>query len=309
MGFGGNNKKWRGPIGVALTAHEVYLAQKLPGGGYAFASQALAEGTDPASASYHTECSHAIASALRRGKFVGKEVVSALPMQSLQYKTLRMPPMPAEDLVQAVAWEAAERFQFTDEQVLQHYSAGEVKQGGEVREEIILLAAERATVHDHATAIKRSGLTPIAIDATGAALARVLGTPGQSMLVVHLGQSMAEIVGAHGSQVIFDKPINLTRMDGEIDVTGLARELSLCLRYLSVAFGVHKPDFAWIAGQGATHNLASDLTGALPVPIELVSQSPALSAIDYPGPDPSPWLIPLGLALREAQAASKKEAA
>jgi Tfp pilus assembly PilM family ATPase len=308
LGFGGN-KKNRGPIGVSLTAHEVYLAQRLGEGETVFATQKLAEGTDPASASYHTESSRAIASALRRGKFVGKDVVSALPMQSLQYKTLRVPPMPDEEMVQAVAWEAAERFQFSDEQALQHYSAGQVKQGSEMREEIILLAAERATVHDHASAIKRSGLMPVAIDATGAALARLLGGEGQSTLIVNLGETQAEIVGARGRRVIFDKPINLTRMGTDIDATSLARELGLCLRYLSVTFGVHKPDAVYLAGQGATHTLAEELAGAMPTPITLAGQAPALRGVVFPGPDPSPWLIPLGLALREDDAATRKGAA
>ena len=310
MGFGGNNKNKRGPIGVALSAHEVHLAQCLPDGGFIFASQALAEGTDPASPAYHTESSRAIASALRRGRFVGKDVVSALPMQSLQYKTLRMPPMPEEDLVQAVAWEAAERFQFTDEQVLQHYAAGQVKQGSELREEIILLAAERATVYDHASAIKRSGLMPVAIDATGAALGRLLGTPGQSNLIIYLHDTTAEIVGTRGEDVIFDKPITLTRSDDELDVTATSRELGLCMRYLSVTFGVHKPHAVWLAGQGATQPLADELSASLPAAIQHVAQSPTLAGVDWPGPDPSCWLVPLGLALRDQQPdAAQKEAA
>ncbi|MFN3168523.1 MAG: type IV pilus biogenesis protein PilM [Phycisphaeraceae bacterium] len=294
---------------MALTAHEVYLAQRLPDGGTVFATQKLAEGTDPADASYHTESSRAIASALRRGKFVGKDVVSALPMQSLQYKTLRMPPMPDEDLVQAIAWEAAERFQFTDEQVLQHYGAGQVKQGSELREEVILLAAERATVHDHASAIKRSGLMPLAIDATGAALARLLGAGNGPTLIVHMGEAMAEIVGTRGTRVIFDKPINLTRSGNDIDSAALGRELGLCLRYLSVTFGVHKPDAVYLAGQGATHALGEELAGCLPAPIALAGQAPALAGVVFPGPDPSPWLIPLGLALRGQEPAAQKEAA
>lgn len=308
FGLGGNSKG-RSPIGIAQWAQEVYLAQRAPDGGFVFASQPLAEGTDPALPTYHTETSRAVASAMRRVKFAGKHSVSALPMVMLQSKTLRLPPMPEEDLVQAVAWEAAERFQIGEDQTIQHYSAGEVRQGNEIRQEVILLSAERATMYDHASAMKQAGLIPIAIDATGAALARLLGNEQGSTLIVDLSEGVAEIVGTRGKQVIFDKPVTLTQDADEIDAAALARELGLCLRYLSVTFGVHKPDAAWLCGRGANVNLAAKLSDALPVMIEPVAQAPALQGIHFPVNNPSPWLVPIGLALREQDAAERKGAA
>jgi len=292
-----------------VTAHDVRLAQHVSSGRYILEQEALPSETHPTSPSFHTDTSRAIATALRRGKFTGKDVVSALPAELLRYKTLRLPPMPEEELVQAIAWEAAERFQLTDDQSLQHYSAGSVQQGNEKREEVILLAAEKRAVFDHASALKRAGLAPAAIDATGAALARVVGMPGKSVLVVHLSQKFAEIVGARDGRVIFDKPIELMRDGSEIDIAALSREVGLCLRYMSVTFGVHKPDAAWVCGDGVTPVMVADMSEAMHLPMQTIDQSPALREIQYSGSDPSMWAVAIGLTLRNSMGFAQRGAA
>lgn len=307
FGFGGK-QLGNGPIGIAVNASEVRLAQRA-GNGYVLEHEPLAEGTEKSGPAYHAECSRAIGVALRRGKFSGKRAVSALSVEALRYKTLRMPPMPEEDMIQAIAWEAAERFQLTDEQSLQHYSAGQVHQGNELREEVILLAAEKDAVYDHAMAIKRAGLIPTAIDATGAALARVLGTMGQSTLVVHIDKRIAEIVGVRDDRVIFDKPVEMVRKEDKIDAAALSRELGLCLRYLSVTFGVHKPDSAWICGDGFTHELAAAIGDTLNIELRPAQESPAFAAIASQCDDPAAWAVPLGLAQHTSKGSAKRGAA
>lgn len=308
LGFGGKIKGASNPIGVAVTATDVCLAQRVSNG-YVFEREPLAESTAVSDPNFHTETQRAMSTALRRGKFTGKQAVSALPADLLRYKTLRMPPMPEEDMAQAISWEAAERFQLTEEQSLQHYCAGEVNQGNEKREEIILLAAENNAVFDHALAVKQAGLQPIAIDATGAALARLLGSDGQATLTIHLDDSCAEIVGHRGEHVIFDKPIKLTKQGDAIDSTALCREVGLCMRYLSVTFGVHKPDVAWVAGQGATKAFAEQLSDGLHTDVHTAEQSPELSSIDLPGENPAQWCVALGLALRHHKGSAKRGAA
>lgn len=308
LGFGGKNRGASNPIGVAVTATDVCLAQQVSNG-YVFEREPLADHiaiTDP---NFHTETQRAMSTALRRGKFNGKHAVSALPADLLRYKTLRMPPMPEEDMEQAVAWEAAERFQLTDGQSLQHYRAGEVHQGNEKREEIILLAAENSAVYDHAQAVKQSGLQPIAIDANAAALARLLGDGEQATLTIHLDASVAEIVGHRGEHVIFDKPIELTKKSDTIDTAALCREVALCMRYLSVTFGVHKPGATWVAGQGATQAFAEQLSEGLHVDVQTADQSPQLSSIDLPGENAAQWCVALGLASRNHKSSAKRGAA
>jgi len=308
LGFGGKIKGASNPIGVAVSAKDVCLAQAVSGG-YVFEREPLANDVAITDPNFHTETQRAISAAVRRGKFAGKQAVSALPAEILRYKTLRLPPMPEEDMAQAVAWEAAERFQLTENQSLQYYRAGQVNQGGENREEIILLATENNAVYDHAVAIKQAGLQPIAIDATGAALSRLLGSDNQATLTIHLGQTIAEIVGHRDEQVIFDKPIDVTRTDGVIEASALAREVSLCMRYLSVTFGVHKPEAAWLAGQGATAAFAEQLSEGLHTTVMTADQSPALSGLDLPSDDPTRYCVALGLASHTREGSAKRGAA
>ena len=308
LGFGGKLNNAGAPIGIAVTAHDVRLVQRTSSG-YVFEREPLAEDIDVAGPAYHAETQRAISTALRRGKFVGKQAVSALPAELLRYKTLRLPPMPAEEMAQAVAWEAAERFQLTEDQSLQHYSAGAVNQGNEQREEIILLAAEKNAVYDHAVAVRRAGLQPTAIDATGAAIGRVLGFEGQSSLVVHLGPTFAEVVGLRGDQVIFDKPVELARSEDTIDFTALSREIALCIRYLSVTFGIHKPDAAWVCGEGVEGTLAQQLSSGLNTTFQTADQAPAVKAMGSTDADAHEWVVALGLAVRDQTAQAKRGAA
>lgn len=308
LGFGGKIKGASNPIGIAVTAKDVCLVQQTSSG-YVLEREPLLGGVAINEPNFHTETQRAIGAAFRRGKFAGKQAVSAMPAQMLRYKTLRLPPMPAEDMAQAVAWEAAERFQLTESQSLQHYHAGQVNQGNEKREEIILLAAENNAVYEHATAVKQAGLQPIAIDATAAALARLLGNPGKATLTIHLGENTAEVIGHHGDQVIFDKLIELTKQGESTDFASLCREVGLCMRYLSVTFGMHKPDAAWVAGTNVNQAFTDQLGDILHTPAQMAQQSPALSQLDLPGENPSQWCVALGLSMRNKQGSAKRGAA
>jgi len=308
LGFGGNNKA-SGPIGIAVSAGEVRLAQRLLSGQTIFEREALPQGINPTSADFHTQCSRAIATAIRRGAFVGKPTVSALPTEMLRYKTLRMPPMPPEDLAQAIAWEAGERFQFDDHYMLQHHLAGTVMQGNEQRQEVILLAAEKSAMHDHASAIKRAGLMPTVIDATGAALVRLLFKGDGSMLIVHTEGGYAQVVAARDGRVIFDKPIDRSADKSTLDHAALGRELSLCLRYLSVTFGLHVPDQVWLCGDNTSPQTISAISKSISTPVLTVGDAPAIQRLLEAKPDAADWSVALGLAMRDHQSASQRGAA
>jgi len=308
LGFGGKIKSASNPIGVAVSAKDVCLAQTTSSG-VVLEREPLSGDVAISDPNFHTETQRAIGTALRRGKFAGKQAVSALPAELLRYKTLRLPPMPEEEMAQAVTWEAAERLQLTDRESLQHYRAGTVSQGNEKREEIILIAAEKNSVYDHATALKQAGLMPTAIDATAAALARVLGTANQSTLTIHLSESIAEVVGHRGDRVIFDKPIDLIKLNDTINAIELAREVGLCIRYLSVTFGVHKPDAIWLAGQNATGHLAEQLTDALHAPVRTADQSPGSDKLHPIGTEATQHIVALGLAMRHQTGSAQRGAA
>ncbi|NJL31936.1 MAG: hypothetical protein HC898_10050 [Phycisphaerales bacterium] len=55
---------------------------------------------------------------LDQGEFFGKQVVSCLPAHLVQYKNLRLPRMPREELTAAVEWEARDRLQLGNDQAV-----------------------------------------------------------------------------------------------------------------------------------------------------------------------------------------------
>ena len=81
----------------------------------------------------------AIRRLFRTGSFAGREVVVSLPREIVHVKNLRLPMIPAHELAAAVKFEARNIFPFdTDEAHVRHIPAGEVRQGSDVRQEVIV---------------------------------------------------------------------------------------------------------------------------------------------------------------------------
>ena len=250
----GRGKQHKYPIGVAAAHDGVYLAQVTQtAGGSELRASAHAAVPDDArlgSAGWEASLATAIATALKQAKFVGKQCVSAMPSCQLQHKNVRLPKMPASDLADAVKWEARERVNLGEMAEVQFYDAGEVRQGDDLRQEVILLAAKQSDVESHVRSIVAAGLKPIAIDATAAALARVCrGDSDATTLMIHAGTRTIEIAIAQNDRVFFDKVIDCGEQGVEYaDHKEVAKEIGLCLRYVSVTFRGQRPQQAVLSG-------------------------------------------------------------
>ncbi|MEM7626843.1 MAG: pilus assembly protein PilM [Planctomycetota bacterium] len=222
--FGGKRKNSDFPIGLDVGDHGVRLLQLSKRGGkltaVAAAQARLPEGLKAQSDAYHAAVAEAIGRSLAAGGFAGNRVVSALPASSMQCKNLRLPTMPADELAAAVQWEAADRFGFGDQQTsAQFLVAGEVRQGEETRQEIILLAAKLGFVEAHVAALIQNSLRPQAIDAVPAALARLTDTwatgtesPGpktDTHVLIDVGYSATKVLIVRDGRVVFFKPIEI----------------------------------------------------------------------------------------------------
>ncbi len=166
----------------------------------------------------------ALASALQR--LIGEtgvtatQVVSALPSSQIHFKNLRLPKMPADELAAAVQWEAADRLHLaTDKVQIQHFDAGEVRQGDEVRQEIILMAVSNEDVQHHLEVLLAAGLDPVAIETAPSALARAArycgpagreeSTDGEATALIDIGHSSTKVLVARHGRVLFFKTIEL----------------------------------------------------------------------------------------------------
>lgn len=222
--FGGNKKRSELPIGIDVGECGVRMLQLSIRGQEVSAAAAayspLPLGLKAGSDEYGVALTSAIRLAFERGGFAGNRVVSSLPASIVQCKNLRLPMMPADELDSAVQWEAADRFRMGEGQCsVQYMHAGQVNQGDEVRQELILLAAKLCQVEGHVAALTDNGLRPVAVDAVPTAIAR-LSVMRNTMqikpqddsavnVMIDVGQNSTKVLIALDGQVRFYKPIEI----------------------------------------------------------------------------------------------------
>jgi type IV pilus assembly protein PilM len=166
---------------------------------------------------YRTAVIDGIAKLRESYPFRGRDVVSCLPVGLVQFKNVRMPKMPPEELRSAIAFEAAERFELEGQSArVEHLFAGEVRHGDDVRDEVILMAAPDSVLRRHIELLSASGLRIEAIDATPSALARCFGRfvrrESDANIVkvfVDIGRSCSKIMIMRGQRVVFFKLIDI----------------------------------------------------------------------------------------------------
>jgi type IV pilus assembly protein PilM len=163
-------------------------------------------------------CADLVRQMLRHDGFRGRRVVAALPREVLHVKNLRLPVMPPADLAAAVRFEAAAVLGLDpDAAFVQHLSAGEVRQGADVRQEVILLAALAAEIESFLEVLHRAGGVVIeSLDAEPCALYRGVErfirrrVDEQDVhVVVDVGARRTQVVIGRGRDVSFYKPIEI----------------------------------------------------------------------------------------------------
>lgn len=208
------------PIGLDLGTHHVRLLQLGRRGDGLVVRAAAGEALSlPASADLEHRLSamtQTIHRLLDRGGFSGNSVVSCMPVDQLQYKSLRLPHMPMDELRAAVEWEASDRLKIEGGAHLQFFDAGEVRQGDESREEIILMAAPSLALDEHIQLLCRCGLEPVAIDAVPSALTRALGCTPEDLsddapakLILDVGYRCTKVLIARRGRILFFRLIDI----------------------------------------------------------------------------------------------------
>jgi type IV pilus assembly protein PilM len=154
---------------------------------------------------------------LRHGGFSGRRVVTALPREMLHVKNLRMPLIPQHELAAAVKFEARNIFPFdTDAASIQIIPAGEVRQGIDVRQEVIVLAVRHEDVNLFLEQMHRCNVGVESLDIEAAALYRSQERfirrredEQEVNVMVDVGYRRTNIVIGRGRDISFMKPIDL----------------------------------------------------------------------------------------------------
>jgi len=153
----------------------------------------------------------------RHGDFSGRRVVTAVPREILHVKNLRMPLIPQHELAAAVRFEAKNIFPFdTDKAHLQIIPAGEVRQGIDVRQEVIVLAAKHDDVSGLLEQLHRCGVTVESLDVESCALYRAQERfirrredEQDVHVMVDVGYRRSHVVIGRGREITFMKPIDI----------------------------------------------------------------------------------------------------
>jgi type IV pilus assembly protein PilM len=155
--------------------------------------------------------------ALSQQPFVGRDVVATLPRELVHVKNLRLPPIPADELEAAVRFEARSAFPFDPEEArVEFLPAGEVRQGNESRQEVIVLAAKNTDIEQYLQQLDVSDLHARALDTEITGLFRAFERfvrrredEQEAHILIDIGARRTQVVIGKGRDVGFYKPVEL----------------------------------------------------------------------------------------------------
>src|SRR5258705_7141414 len=158
---------------------------------------------------------------LRQNRFVGRHIVTTLPREFLSVKNLRLPLMPEEELDSAVKFEARNIFPFDTEDAQIHcLSAGEVRQGNDVLQEVIVLAARNQDVNGFVEQMHACGVVIASLDIEPCALFRSVERftrrredEQEVHVLVDVGLASTQVVIGKGREISFLKQIDIGGMN------------------------------------------------------------------------------------------------
>ncbi len=213
------NKRY-GPIGVEIDSRSVQMMQftgdrkKLVDAVRWDVPRAAAD--EPAE-SRATALTEAVRQAREGRKFRGRDVVVCLNSHDLFVQNIRVPKGPATELNKVIQQEAASRLPFpATEAEIRYLCAGEVRQGEQVKREIVLLACHQPAVDQVLAIVDGAGFRAVAVDVEPSALLRVYSRQfrrdddkGKRMMFVRLGTYNTTVVISQDMEVFFIKYIDV----------------------------------------------------------------------------------------------------
>lgn len=154
---------------------------------------------------------------LANGGFLGRNVVSCLPSDKLKITSLRLAEGEKCSIEQALRREVAHRFGLDpDKDSMDYMVAGSVRQGDEVKNELILFATDNETIKDHIITLEQADLRPVAIDTIPCALFRSFERSlrrqedrDRTAVFVDVGSRLTTVVFGREGEISFIKQIQI----------------------------------------------------------------------------------------------------
>jgi type IV pilus assembly protein PilM len=154
----------------------------------------------------------------RQGGFLGRRIAIALPRELVQVKNIRMPVMPEAETAEAARFEAQQVLDGVrlDTHEIRVVPLGEVKQGGEVRQDVLLLAVRRDDVDALVEQWHAVGFEPASIDFEPAAIYRAVerfvrrrDDESEVHALIDVGHRRTSVVIGRGRELNFYKAVDI----------------------------------------------------------------------------------------------------
>jgi type IV pilus assembly protein PilM len=203
------------PIGVDFGSSSVKLAQVRPAepSGYELVSTAVADVPIPCRtnpALRRRFLAETLRDLVASQGFEGTDCILSLPAGETFVQPIRLPKSATAEMDAAIRAEIADRVPFAiDSAIVRHVLAEEVYEGGEAKQEAIVVAAAEATVHEYLSVVRKAKLEPVGVDVEPLAIvecfARLFESEGggQTVLFVDIGEDTTQVVLARGTKVFF----------------------------------------------------------------------------------------------------------
>jgi type IV pilus assembly protein PilM len=177
----------------------------------------------------------AIKKMLSGSDFKGKDVVSVLPNDKMKITSLRIADDDIEQIDQTLKKEAVQRFGLNpDYDAVRYMIAGNVRQGDEIKNELILFGAGDDVIKEHINMLEEAGLKSIGIDAVACSLfrnferqMRRLEDRERTVIFADIGHCSTTVVFGRAGELCFIKQIPIGAEQFNIEV---AQKLNISLQ-------------------------------------------------------------------------------
>lgn len=165
------------PIGLDIGHDSIKMLQLAINGGQTSVLAAEKVRIDPyledGSAGRRKFIISAIRQMLNKGTFKGRNVISCLANDKVKITSLRLAEGDSESIERALKKEIEQRFGMdSHKDAINYVVAGNIRQGEEVKSELIVFAADNEIIKEHISILEEAELKPTAIDTIPCALLR-----------------------------------------------------------------------------------------------------------------------------------------
>jgi type IV pilus assembly protein PilM len=209
------------PIGLDIGNNSIKMLQLAANGGHFTVVAAREIPIDSAASTDEQARKRFAVSAIRRalaeGGFRGRNVVSCVPNDKLKITSVRLAEAGTDEVEEALRKEAVQRFGLDpDNDAIDYMLAGDVRQGDEMRNELILFAADNDRIKEQIELLEQAELKPVGLDALPCALFRSFERHLQrhedqnhSAVFIDVGCRFTTVVFGRGRQITFIKQIEM----------------------------------------------------------------------------------------------------